>query len=167
MERWPGRSGRDETIWVVIEMCMEAMLGISLYSYLYLKRAITLCFSFSLLCLLFNKTGEEGQTGSAWKWRRVKGEGGHGGWGGRHSGERWPKQCMHIWINEWTIKKEIISWEWPPPATLRRTKALGDKGNGPHLECRGPLNANDYVRTQKLFTIGQALSSVSGTALNR
>jgi hypothetical protein len=28
------RSGRDEPVWVVIYMCMEAMLGISLYSYL-------------------------------------------------------------------------------------------------------------------------------------
>jgi hypothetical protein len=26
-------SGKDEPIWVVIHMCMEAMLGISLYSY--------------------------------------------------------------------------------------------------------------------------------------
>jgi hypothetical protein len=26
------RSGRDEPIWVVIHKCMEAMLGISLYS---------------------------------------------------------------------------------------------------------------------------------------
>jgi hypothetical protein len=31
------RSGRDEPIWVVIHLCMEAMLGISLYSFLYLK----------------------------------------------------------------------------------------------------------------------------------
>jgi hypothetical protein len=31
------RSGRDESIWVVIHMCMEAMLGISLYSYPYLN----------------------------------------------------------------------------------------------------------------------------------
>jgi hypothetical protein len=31
------RSGRDEPMWVVIHKCMEAMLGISLYSYLYLK----------------------------------------------------------------------------------------------------------------------------------
>jgi hypothetical protein len=28
------RSGRDEPTWVVIHICMEAMLGISLYSYL-------------------------------------------------------------------------------------------------------------------------------------
>jgi hypothetical protein len=29
------RSGRDEAMWVVIHMCMEATLGIPLYSYLY------------------------------------------------------------------------------------------------------------------------------------
>jgi hypothetical protein len=28
------RSGRDEPMWVAIHKCMEAMLGISLYSYL-------------------------------------------------------------------------------------------------------------------------------------
>jgi hypothetical protein len=62
------RSGRDEPMWVVIHMCMEAMLGISLYSYLYLKLAKTLCLSYYLLCFLFNKIGEEeGRTGSAWK----------------------------------------------------------------------------------------------------
>jgi hypothetical protein len=33
------RSGREEPMWVVIYMCMEAMLGISLYSYLYFKLA--------------------------------------------------------------------------------------------------------------------------------
>jgi hypothetical protein len=38
---------------------MEAMLGISLYSYLYLKLAKMLCFSYYLLCFLFNKTREE------------------------------------------------------------------------------------------------------------
>jgi hypothetical protein len=36
------KSGRDKPMWVVIHMCMEAMLGISLYSYLYLKVAKTL-----------------------------------------------------------------------------------------------------------------------------
>jgi hypothetical protein len=35
-------SGKDEPMWVAIHMCMEAMLGISLYSYLYLKVANTL-----------------------------------------------------------------------------------------------------------------------------
>jgi hypothetical protein len=56
-------------------MCMEAMLGISLYSYLYLQLAKMLCLSYYFLCFLFNKIGEEGRTGSAWKqggveWRR-------------------------------------------------------------------------------------------------
>jgi hypothetical protein len=61
------RSGRDESILVVIHLCMEAMLGTSLYSYLYLKLAKMLCLSYYLLCFLFNKIGEEGRTGSAWK----------------------------------------------------------------------------------------------------
>jgi hypothetical protein len=53
------RSGRDEPMWVVIHMCMEAMLGISLYSYLYLKLAKMICLSYYLLCFLFNKIGEQ------------------------------------------------------------------------------------------------------------
>jgi hypothetical protein len=61
------KSGRDEPMWVAIHKCMEAMLGISLYSYLYLKLAKPLCFSYYLLCFLFNKIEEEGRTGSAWK----------------------------------------------------------------------------------------------------
>jgi hypothetical protein len=39
------RSGRDEPVWVAIHKRMEAMLRISLYSYLYLKLAKTLFFS--------------------------------------------------------------------------------------------------------------------------
>jgi hypothetical protein len=50
------RSGRDEPMWVVIHMCMEAMLGISLYSYLYLKLAKMLSF---LLSLVFSSTKSE------------------------------------------------------------------------------------------------------------
>jgi hypothetical protein len=61
------RSGRDAPIQVVIHTSMEAMLGISLYSYLYLKLANMLCLSCYHLCLLFNKIGDEGRTGSAWK----------------------------------------------------------------------------------------------------
>jgi hypothetical protein len=60
------RSSRDESIWVAIHMCMEAMLGIPLYSYPYLKLAKTVYLSYCL-CLLFNKIGEEGRTGSVWK----------------------------------------------------------------------------------------------------
>jgi hypothetical protein len=62
-------SGRDEPVWVAIHMCMEAMLGTSLYSYLYLKLAKTVCLSYYFLCFLFNKIGEqEVGRGSAWKW---------------------------------------------------------------------------------------------------
>jgi hypothetical protein len=74
------RSGRSETMWVVIHMCMEPMLGISLYNYLYLKPAKMVCPSNYLLCFLFNKIGKEGGTCSAWKW-------GLGEWGcGRGGG---------------------------------------------------------------------------------
>jgi hypothetical protein len=61
------RSGREEPMWVAIHMCMEAMLEISLYSYLYLKPAKILRLSY-LSYYLFNKIGEqEGRTGSAQK----------------------------------------------------------------------------------------------------
>jgi hypothetical protein len=76
-------SGRDEPMWIVIYMCMEATLGISLYSYLYLKLAKILCLSYYLLCFLFNKVREqEDGTGSAWKQ------------GGAMGG--WPKQYIHM-----------------------------------------------------------------------
>jgi hypothetical protein len=62
------RSGRDEP------MCMEATLGISLYSYLYLKLAKMPCFSYYLLCLFFSKIREQEGTGSVWR------QGGEGKW---------------------------------------------------------------------------------------
>jgi uncharacterized membrane protein YhaH (DUF805 family) len=45
------RSDRDKPMWIAINMCMEAMLGISLYSYLYNKVAKMLSF---LLLLMFS-----------------------------------------------------------------------------------------------------------------
>jgi hypothetical protein len=60
------RSCRDESVQVVIHMYMETMLGISLYSYPYVKLAKPLYLSYYCLCLLFNKI-REGRTGSAWK----------------------------------------------------------------------------------------------------
>jgi hypothetical protein len=60
---------------------METMLGISLYSYFYLKLAKMLCLSYYCLCVLFNKTGEEGRTGSAgseWSGERGRGMGSRG-----------------------------------------------------------------------------------------
>jgi hypothetical protein len=38
---------------------MEATLGISLYSYLYLKLEKTLCLSYYLLCFFFNKIRDQ------------------------------------------------------------------------------------------------------------
>jgi hypothetical protein len=74
MGRGPGsskRSGRDEPMWVAMHKYMKAMLGISLYSYLYPKLAKTLRLSYYLLCFLFNKVREQERgTGS------VPGEGG-------------------------------------------------------------------------------------------
>jgi hypothetical protein len=75
-------------------MYMKAMLGISLFSYLCVKLAKMLCLSYYLLCFFFNKIGEEGRAGSAWK------QEGWGGEGARGQRERWPKQCMHISVNE-------------------------------------------------------------------
>jgi hypothetical protein len=58
------RSGRDEPVWVAVHECMEAMLGISLYSCLYLTLAKNDVF-LVISCFLFNKIGEEeGGTGS-------------------------------------------------------------------------------------------------------
>jgi hypothetical protein len=85
------RAGRDEPIWVVIHMCMEAMLGISLYSYLYLKLSKILCLSYYLLCFLFKKIGEEGRTGSAWKRR---------GWGRRTEQGGEMAQTMYAHMNK-------------------------------------------------------------------
>jgi hypothetical protein len=60
-------------LWVAIHMFL-AMLGTSLYSYLYIKLAKMLYLSYYLLCFLFNKIGEqESRTGSAWKWRLRRG----------------------------------------------------------------------------------------------
>jgi hypothetical protein len=65
------RSVRDEPVWLVTHMCMEAMLEISLYSYLYLKLAKLICLSY----FLFNKIrGQEGRTGSAWRGGSWRGE---------------------------------------------------------------------------------------------
>jgi hypothetical protein len=42
-------SGRDEPMLVLVHKCMEAMLGIALYCYLYLKLAKTLFFLLSFM----------------------------------------------------------------------------------------------------------------------
>jgi hypothetical protein len=55
------KSGRDEPMWIAIHKFMEAMLEISLYSYLYLKLAKMLCLSYYLLCFLFNEIRTRGR----------------------------------------------------------------------------------------------------------
>jgi hypothetical protein len=75
-------------MWVAIQKCMKAMLGIHLYSYLYPKLAKTVCLSYYLLCFLLKKIGDEdGGTVSAGK----RGVGGL-----RRVGGGWHKQCIHM-----------------------------------------------------------------------
>jgi hypothetical protein len=74
------RSDRDEPMWVAIHMCMEAMIGISLYRYSYLKLAKMLCLSY-LLCFSSKKLEERAEKdlpGS--KWGGGKGEEDKGQW---------------------------------------------------------------------------------------
>jgi hypothetical protein len=89
------RSDRDEPMWVVIHMCMEATLGICLYSYLYLKLAKTLCLSYYHFMFSLQQN------------QRPRGRNRHcpkaGGEGGAGSG-RWPKQCLNMWVNLKTTK---------------------------------------------------------------
>jgi hypothetical protein len=54
-------SVRDESTWVVTQLYMEAMLGISLFSYPYLKLPKMLCLSYYCLCFLFNEIRDKGQ----------------------------------------------------------------------------------------------------------
>jgi hypothetical protein len=62
------RSGRNEPMWVVIHMCMEATLGISLYSYLHLKLAKTYVFLFILYVFPSTKSEKKSGTSSAQRW---------------------------------------------------------------------------------------------------
>jgi hypothetical protein len=61
------RSGRDKPMRVVIHKCMEAMLGISLYSYLYLKLAKPLYFSYYLMFFLQKTRRIRGQNRFCWE----------------------------------------------------------------------------------------------------
>jgi hypothetical protein len=72
------RSGRDESVWDVIHLCREAMLGIALYSYAYHNKQK--CYvSYYCSCLLFNKLekmAEQVLPGSEGVGGRGKGQGG-------------------------------------------------------------------------------------------
>jgi hypothetical protein len=77
------RSGRDELMWVLIHMCMEAMLGISLYSYLSQtsKNAVFLIIAYVFSSTKLRKRADHLLPGSQ------RGEGRR---------ERWLKQCICI-----------------------------------------------------------------------
>jgi hypothetical protein len=57
------RSGRDEPMWVVIHMCIEAMLGILISNYQ--KHHVFLIISYNNNYFPFNKIGEQGG-GTGW-----------------------------------------------------------------------------------------------------
>jgi hypothetical protein len=73
---------------------MEAMLGISVYSFPYLKLGKTLCLSYHCSCLLFNQIGEVSRIGSAWKQGEWGGEGRSRGCGGEMG------QTMYAHVNK-------------------------------------------------------------------
>jgi hypothetical protein len=84
------RSGRDESTQVVIHMCMEAMLGTSLYSYPSQTRKMNAVSFF--YCYVFSSTQLEKRAEQVLPGSEVGGE-----WRGWRGGaEKWPKQCMHI-----------------------------------------------------------------------
>jgi hypothetical protein len=83
------RSGRDEPIQVVIHMFMKAMLGISLYSYLYLKVAKMLWLSYYPFCFLFHKTGDRAE-------QVLPGSEGGGGERRRQDVEAAQTMCAHM-----------------------------------------------------------------------
>jgi hypothetical protein len=60
-------------MWVAIHKCMEAILGIFLHSYLYLKLAKTICIYYHL-CFCFNKIGEQVLPGQGEEKGRRRGE---------------------------------------------------------------------------------------------
>jgi hypothetical protein len=83
------RSDRNEPMWIAIHLCMETMLGISLYSYPYLKEQK--CYVFLIISYVFSSTILEKRAEQVLPGSEVGGEEQDGLWG-----ERWPKQCMHI-----------------------------------------------------------------------
>jgi hypothetical protein len=95
------RSGRDESIQVVIHLCMDAMLGISLYSYsdlnkqnLYVFLIIAYVFSSTKL----EKRAEQVLPGSKGRW--------DGGEGGRNDPNN---VCAYDYMNkEKKKRKEVL-----------------------------------------------------------
>jgi hypothetical protein len=59
------RSCRDEPMWVVIHVCIKAILGVSLYSYLYLKLVKMLPFLLSFMFHLQQNQRSRGEVNQA------------------------------------------------------------------------------------------------------
>jgi hypothetical protein len=74
------RSGRDESVWVVIHLCMETMLGISLYTILISTSKNALSFLL-LLTSSLQQNWRKGQNRFCLEARGVRGEGRGGGQG--------------------------------------------------------------------------------------
>jgi hypothetical protein len=85
------RYGRDEPIWVAIHKCMEATLGISLYSHLYLKLAKMLSFLLSPMFSLQQNWRTRGQNRFCLE-------------GGGQSGEVTQTMYIHMYVNIKVIK---------------------------------------------------------------
>jgi hypothetical protein len=79
------KCGRDEPMLFAIHKCIEVMLGISLYSYLYLK--IAKSYVFLIISYAFSSTKSENKRVEQVLPRRGRGAGGGG---------RWHKQCIHM-----------------------------------------------------------------------
>jgi hypothetical protein len=95
LRRGSGTSVRNESTCVATHLYMKAMLGISSVLLFLSQLAKMLWLSYYCLFLLFKGTGKKHRTGSAWK---GVGRGREGESVDRK--EKWPKQCMHMWINE-------------------------------------------------------------------
>jgi hypothetical protein len=86
------RSGRDESVWVVTHLYMEAMLEISIAILISTNK--NALFSSLLLMSSLQQNWRKGQNRFCLEARG--GLGGEGKDGGGGQGEKWPKQCMHM-----------------------------------------------------------------------
>jgi hypothetical protein len=84
------RSGGDESIWVVMHMCMEVMLGISLYSYL--SQTSKKCYVFLFISYVFSSAKLEKKRVE----QVLPGSEGVGEWEGAWGQEGEVAQCTHI-----------------------------------------------------------------------
>jgi hypothetical protein len=107
------RSGRDELIQVVIHMCVETMLGISLYSYSYLKLSKILSFLLSLMTSL-QQNWRRGQNRFCLEVRKVGGRqrmvGGPEGGIGIQTLYTHMNKCINNFKINLKIKNKDLEW---------------------------------------------------------